>query len=105
MWRSEPQIPLASTRTTASSEAAGVGAGAGRLGDPCFQRQLALEVGLLTVAEGDVLVLEQLDEDLDETGVELLAGDAPQLLDRLVAGGRRAVGVARGHHVVGIGDG
>ena len=55
--------------------------------------------------EGDVLALEQLDEDLDEAGVELLAGDPAQLLDRVVARHRRAVGVARGHHVVGVGDG
>ncbi len=86
-------------------EAAEVGSRARRLGDPRFQRQLFLEVGLLAVAEGDVLALEQLDEDLDEARVELLAGDPPQLLDRLVAGDRRAVGVARGHHVVGVGDG
>src|SRR5215207_4690668 len=115
MWRSEPQIPLASTRTSASStapisgsglstirtspgawnvtartgepyrsggladrdagdlEATDVDSRAGGLRDPRFQRQLLLEVGLLAVAEGDVLALEQLDEDLDETGVELFA--------------------------------
>ena len=64
-----------------------MGGGAGtrrrRLLDPRLQRQLLLEVGVLAVAERDVLALEQLDEDLDEVGVELLAGDAPQLLDRL----------------------
>ena len=54
--------------------------------------------------EGDVFALEQLDEDLDEFGVELFAGDPAQLLDRVVARHRRAVGVARGHHVVGVGD-
>ena len=38
-------------------------------------------------------------------GVELFAGDPAQLEDRVVRGHRRAVGVARGHHVVGVGDG
>ena len=38
-------------------------------------------------------------------GVELLAGDPPQLLDRVVGGHRRAVGVAGRHHVVGVCDG
>ena len=38
-------------------------------------------------------------------GVELFAGDPAQLDDRVVARHRRAVGVARGHHVVGVGDG
>src|SRR6476646_8994728 len=85
-------------------EAADADTWARRLGDPRFQRQLALEVGLLAVAEGDVLALEQLDEALDETRVELLAGDPSQLLDSLVTGNGRAVGVARGHHVVGVGD-
>ena len=55
--------------------------------------------------EGDVFALEQLDEDLDEAGVQLFAGDPAQLGDRVVAGHRRAVGVARGHHVIGVGDG
>ena len=48
--------------------------------DPRLERELLLEVGLLAVAEGEVLALEQLDEDLDEAGVELRAGDAAQLL-------------------------
>ena len=64
-------------RTWKRSELA---AGAGGLGDPRLERQLLLEVGRLAVLEGDVLALEQLDEDLDEAGVELLAGDAAQLL-------------------------
>src|SRR5260221_5778370 len=148
MWRSESQMPLASTRITASSaapisgsgfssirtcsgawkvttrirpgtvqrptrldadaghlEAAALAVGAGRLGDPRFKCQLLLEVGGLAVLEGDVLALEQLDEDLDEAGVELFAGDTAQLDDRVVAGHRRAVGGARRHHVVGVGDG
>ena len=57
------------------------------------------------MGEGDVLALEQLDEDLDEAGVELFAGDPSQLDDRVVARHRRAVGIARRHHVVGVGDG
>src|SRR4051812_48897197 len=117
MCRSEPQIPLASTRTSASSAAPISGSGfssirtspgawkvtariapnrtvpsadgdagnlettrpvgwAGRLFDPCLEAQLLLEVGGLAVLEGDVLALQQLDEDLDEAGVELFAGDA-----------------------------
>src|ERR1700709_18364 len=79
--------------------------GASRLGDARFERQLLLEVRRLAMGEGDVLALEQLDEDLDEAGIQLLAGDAAELDDRVVAGHRGAVGVARGHHVVGVGDG
>jgi hypothetical protein len=56
------------------------------------------------VAEGDVFALEQLNEDLDEAGVELLAGDAAQLLNCLEARHRRPVRVAGGHHVVGVCD-
>ena len=37
--------------------------------------------------------------------VELLAGDATKLLHRLIGRGRRAVGVAGRHHVIGVGDG
>ena len=37
--------------------------------------------------------------------VELSAGDAPQLDHRLVRADRVAIGVAGGHHVVGVGDG
>src|SRR3982750_2648961 len=149
MWRSEPQIPLASTRTMTSSgapisgsafssirtcsgawkvttrmraqryrtylppvcgdkcvplvdagdlEAALLAAGAGGLLDPRLQRQLFLEVGRLAVLEGDVLALEQLDEDPDEAGLEGFAGGPPQLDDRVVAGHRGPVGVAGGHH-------
>ena len=49
--------------------------------------------------------LEHRDEDLDDLAVELRAADAPQLRDRLRRGDRLAVGVARRHHVVGVGDG
>src|SRR6188474_2643396 len=59
--------------------------------DPRLERQLLLEVGRLAVLEGDVLALEQLDEDLDEARIELLAGDAAQLLHRVVGRDRRAV--------------
>ena len=71
---------LVPTLTPATWKRSAVAAGAGRLGDPRFERQLLLEVGRLAVLEGDVLALEQLDEDLDEAGVELLAGDPAQLL-------------------------
>src|SRR6266576_5849584 len=143
MWRSEPQMPVASTRTRASSaapssgsgfsstrtcsgawkvtarmraqryrsagdagylEAAFFAAGAGGLFDPRLQCQLLLEVGGLAMLEGDVFALEQLDEDLDEAGVELFAGDAAKLLDSVVARHRRPVGVPRGHHFVGVDD-
>ena len=79
--------------------------GARRDGDPRLERELLLEVGRVDVLEGDVVAFDQLDEDLDELGVELFAGDAAQLDDRVVRGHRRAVGVAGGHHVVGVGDG
>ena len=62
-------------------------------------------VGVVAVAERDVLVGQHLlDEDLDQLAVELAARDAAQLLDRLRRADRRAVGVAAGHHVVGVGD-
>src|SRR4051812_26713822 len=83
-------------------EAAGPGAGAGGLGDPRLERQLLLEVGGLAVLEGDVFAVEQLDEDLDEARVELFVGDAAKLDDRVVARHRRPVGIAGGHHVVGV---
>src|ERR1700759_3622472 len=51
-----------------------------RLGDPGLERELFLEVGRLAVLEGDVFALEQLDEDLDEAGVELGAGGAAELV-------------------------
>ena len=54
--------------------------------------------------EGNVFALEQLDEDLDEALIELGAGDAAELDDRVVARHRRAVGVACRHHVIGVGD-
>src|SRR5690348_4699615 len=150
MWRSEPQMPLASTQTTTSSaaetsgsgfssirtcsgawkvmarmrrrtlpapnqesplvdagdlEAAFFAADAGGLFDPRLERQLLLEVGRLAVLEGDVFALEQLDEDLDEAGVELFAGDAAKLDDRVVARPRHPVGVTGGHHGLGDRDG
>ena len=154
MWRSDPQIPLASTLISASSAAAISGSGfssirtslgawkvtarirartvslrqpdaeptgvlspcwnpeavraavfgAGGDRDPRLERELLLEVRGVDVLEGDVVAFDQLDEDLDEFGVELLAGDPAQLDDRVVRGHRRPVGVARGHHVVGVGD-
>src|SRR5664279_6007982 len=145
MCRSEPQMPLASTRTRASSAAVISGSGfsstrtslaawkvtarigrreryrsapgqprktgsadrgalfgleavgafgrACRLGNPRLQRELLLEVGGLGMLEGDVFGFHQLDEDLHELGVELFAGDAAQLDDRVLGGHRRAVGV------------
>ena len=76
------RLPLLSRRLTPGDlEAVGRAvAGARGLFDPRLQRQLLLEVGRLAVREGDVLALEQLDEDLDEARVELLAGDPAQLL-------------------------
>src|SRR5690242_5094859 len=62
------------------AEAVAAALGPGGLGHPRLQRELLLEVGGLGVLEGDVLAFEQLDEDLDELRVELLAGDAAQLL-------------------------
>ena len=44
--------------------------------DPLVERQLGLEVGVLAVAVGEVLAVEDLDEGLDEARVELGAGDA-----------------------------
>src|SRR4249919_2041638 len=68
-------------RDAGDLEAAGLAIRTGRLGDPRFQRQLLLEVRRLAMGEGDVLALEQLDEDLDEAGVQLFAGDAAELDD------------------------
>ena len=50
-----------------------------------LEGQLALEVGVVGVAEGDAAAVEQLDEGLDDARIELGAGDAPQLGDRLLA--------------------
>ena len=44
-------------------------------------------------------------EGLDDLRVELGAGDAAQLGERGLGADRAPVGVARGHHVVGVGDG
>src|SRR3954452_3590388 len=53
------------------------------VGDPPLELQLGVEVGLLAMAVAEVLARQQLDEDLDEVAVELAAGDALELLDRL----------------------
>ena len=74
-----PRQASADAVTPATWKRSELAVGAGGLGDPRLQRQLLLEVGRLAVLEGDVLALEQLDEDLDEAGVELFAGDAAQL--------------------------
>ena len=50
------------------------------------------------------LRVEQRHELVHQRRVELLARHAPHLRDRLGRGERRAVGVARDHHVVGVGD-
>ena len=70
-----------------------------------LQLELGVEVGVLAVAVAQVAGLEEGDEDLDEVVVELAAGHTPQFLDRLRRADRKAVGVARGHHVVDVGDG
>ena len=82
--------------------------GIGRLGvrqHPLLERQLGVEVGVVGVAEGDVVAGEDRDEGLDDDGVELGAGAALELAHRVHRGDRVAVGVARRHDVVGVGDG
>ena len=151
MWRSEPQIPLASTRTSASSAAPTSGSGfsstrtspgawkvTARIGaepyrrprrqaaqtlTPATWKRLASPSGLAVSAIRDSsassfsksaaspcwketsLPSSSSMKISTKRGVELFAGDPAQLDDRVVAGHRRAVGVARGHHVVGVGDG
>ena len=43
--------------------------------------KLGLEVGVVAVGEGEIAGRQQGDEDLDDLGVELAAGDAAQLGD------------------------
>src|SRR5436190_1811878 len=57
-------------------------------------RELGLEVGVVAVGERRLVVADHVaDEDLDELRVELGAGDAAQLGDRVGRGDRVAVGV------------
>ena len=50
--------------------------------DAAPEAQLGLEVGVVAVARRRVAGRQQRDEDLDDLGVELAAGDAAQLVDR-----------------------
>src|SRR3954451_20162172 len=51
------------------------------------------------------VLLELVDEDRHEAGVELPAAQALQLVDRLLVSPRRLIGPAVEHRLVGVGDG
>src|SRR3954453_6166013 len=72
--------------------------------DAALEVELALEVGVGRVLEAQLAALEDAHERLDELAVKLGPRDATQLGDRLGLRHGRPVGVARGHHVVGVGD-
>src|SRR5262249_50836583 len=71
--RAEPYRPKGGRAVLADADAGHAEAAAtdrvGGLFDPRLQFQLFVEVGRVAVAEGDVLALEQLDEDLYEAAV------------------------------------
>src|SRR4051794_15548932 len=102
--RSSAMSCPASTPATLPQERSGGDLRLRVLADPALEIDLGLEVGVVAVVEADAAALEDLDEDLDERAVELGAADAAQLGDRLGRRDRLAVGVARRHHVVGVGD-
>ena len=74
------------------------------IGNAALERKLALEVGLVGVAERDATSLDHLHERLDHLGIELRPGHASELDDCSLGADRPAIGVARGHDVVGVGD-
>src|SRR5436309_14706055 len=79
--------------------------GGGVVVDALVERELGVEVGVLTVAVTHMLAGKHFDEHLDKTCVQLGAGDAPKLVDRLERGDRLPVGIARRHDVVNVGNG
>ena len=62
--------------------------------DALAEAQFCLEIRVVAVAEGEIAGRQQADEDVHDVRVELAAGDAPQLGDRLL-GARPACGRSR----------
>ena len=73
--------------------------------DAVVEAQFRLEIRIIAVAEGEIAGRQQPDEDLDDVRIELSARGPAQLGDRFLDIDGLAVGVARGDHVVGVGDG